>query len=55
MVNYFFIYNNIEVIHVSCGGFHSFALLKNKNYENINIFLDESYIFEYINIFFLKY
>ena len=49
IVNYFLHYNNSEVIQVSCGAFHSLALLKSKNGEDINIFLDEQYIFECIN------
>ena len=49
IVNYFLHYNSSEVIQVSCGAFHSLALLKSKNDENINTFLDEQYIFECIN------
>lgn len=49
IVNYFLHYNNSEVIQVSCGAFHSLALLKRKNDQNINTFLDEQYIFECID------
>ena len=50
IVNYFLHYSNSEVIQVSCGAFHSLALLKSKNDENINTFLDGQYIFECINM-----
>ena len=51
IVNYFLYYNNSEVFQVSCGAFHSLALLRNKNEENINTSLDEKYIFDIINKF----
>ena len=49
IVNYFLHYNNSEVFQVSCGAFHSLALLRSKNEENINIYLDEKYIFDCID------
>ena len=49
IVNYFVHYNNSEVFQVSCGAFHSLALLRSKNSENINIILDEKYIFDFID------
>ena len=45
IVNYFLYYNNSEVFQVSCGAFHSLALLRSKNEENINVNSDEKYIF----------
>ena len=46
IVNYFLHYNNSEVFKVSCGAFHSLALLKSKNEENINACLDEKFLFD---------
>ena len=51
IVNYFLYYNNSEVFQVSCGAFHSLALLRNKNEENINTSLDEKFIFDIIDKF----
>ena len=49
IVNYFLHYNNSEVFKVSCGAFHSLALLKSKNEENINAYLDEKFLFDCID------
>ena len=49
IVNYFVHYNNSEVFQVSCGAFHSLALLRIKNSENINASSDEKYIFNLID------
>ena len=49
IVNYFLHYKNSEVCKVSCGAFHSLALLRSKNEENINSNLDEKYILDFID------
>ena len=49
IVNYFLYYNNSEVFQVSCGAFHSLALLRSKDEENVNKSLDEKYIFDNID------
>ena len=49
IVNYFVHYNNSEVSQVSCGAFHSLALLRSKESHLINVELDEKFIFDTID------
>ena len=49
IINYFLHYKNSEVYKVSCGAFHSLALLRSKNIENTDANSDEKYIFDCID------